>query len=360
MKHRIRHSVIAAVACVGLAVATFSGSALAFSNGSSAPAQMAAGGLPDWDWPNLIQSGNGNAADIGTFSCTGYMDCSSFSAFDPHNSSYVIGYNDSLTGWETPYCFGTGAGHPCYSWVIDFSQNSAQLGIVPDGSGGFTVKSSDGRNLNEVAFTDMGGFINSIYGGVKGLIVSDVTKPYESDLYGIYSVHNITYDPSWTGPLYNTQISYSSGGGSGTGSPSCSALDISCYLANIWQGVTTAVANFGSDLLAGFTTLFFPTGSELSGDWSAFYSAMVAHLGFLLWPFTFVVNVFTAIITPTTTCCTIGAGTFMGATTAGIDLTYVSTHLPVFWTAITVAVRGLIVFELVYYLRRKYLEITQK
>lgn len=137
-------------------------------------------------------------------------------------------------------------------------------------------------------------------------------------------------------------------------------LQIACTVEDIFSGIADSFSAVGQAVLRGLGALFVPDGNQLNSDWSGFYATLTTKLGFLTWPFSFIGDMFTAITTPTTTCCVIGAGMFMGATFPGIDLAFASTHLPSLWNFATAAIRGLTVLMLLFMLRSKFMEITSR
>lgn len=179
-----------------------------------------------------------------------------------------------------------------------------------------------------------------------------------------YAIHNVVYDSSFTHYQYTDTkgvIGVGTGTSGGTSTPpTCQPLDITCYVNNAVSGVVNTFQGFFQSFLTALGALFVPNGTTLSSDWTTFHTTLTTKLGFLTWPFSFVGNLFTAITTPTTTCCVIGAGTFMGATFPGIDLAFGATHLPTLWTYTVAAIRGLTVLALFFMLRSKFLEITSR
>jgi hypothetical protein len=141
----------------------------------------------------------------------------------------------------------------------------------------------------------------------------------------------------------------------------CSGLRaITCAVIDTFAGIANDLVNVAQAILKGLATLFVPNGTQLSSDWTSFYSTLSNKLGFLLWPFTFVGGLFSAMVTPTTTCCTIGAGTIFGAHWSGINLIYVETANPDIWSLAVTVVRAATILLLFFFLRDKFLEITHK
>jgi hypothetical protein len=169
------------------------------------------------------------------------------------------------------------------------------------------------------------------------------------------AVHNITYGSDFTDEHYADFFPFS------TTNPvsGCDGLDVACYIRNAVSGISDTLKSLVGNLFNGVVYLFIPSSSQLSASWSGFYTPISAHLGFLLWPFTFMASFFTAMVTPSTTCCTIVSGfTIFGTTFHGFDLTKVQTSMPTVWAAFTVLIRGFVVFGLVFSLRNKFMHIT--
>lgn len=314
--------------------------------------------LQNWDWPSWVSKvgGTGNAGGAGWF--------------DPNTTSYVF-----LGGWP----FSAPVAGQTTDVIFVAPNNQAKLVVYKDSSGRMSVKSSDNGSVYSI----------KIIGRLPGISYSfdhQAAANTTSASFAIQSftvataghgstaacyngsnnlVYDTTYSASWTtyGNNGYPSLAWSSGSDSatsGTSNANCGTLDVSCYAANLYNGVTNSIVAAFQAFTTGLYVLFVPSGTQISDDFNTFHTTLYNKLGFLTWPFSFVTNMFTAITTPTTTCCLIGAGTFMGATFPGIDLAFVSTNLPALWSFAQSAIKGLTVLMLFFMLRSKFMEITSK
>jgi len=321
-------------------------SAIAAGNGC-------ASSMNTWDWPAWTAKSSPRSGSVTGGGVPG---------FDAANFSYlVVGIAHSAT----------------YSWLSSLYMFTAttpqdKLVLYEDSSGNEHVKSiqngtvyvetiNDDSNLSNHTVN----FVPSLYAYSSGtdyqITGSAAYNPVGASPICVEFTKNVLYDTSFTDPKYTNGPGWTSGVGGPSSGPSCSGItDVVCYMSNLFSSVGNSIANAFQAFGVGLYSLFVPSGQQLSADWNAFSSTMQTKLGFLLWPFSFVTSLFSATLSPTTPCCTIGAGTFMHASWPGINLKYASIALPTLWSFLTDMIKGLSILILLFALRRKFLEITHK
>jgi len=304
---------------------------------SSRSGSVTAGGVPNfsastWSW---IIVGQGN--QVSHTSGGGTTLATAFTMFiaSGGDTDKIVAYQDPTGNEHISTVNGTGL------WqenITDSSNTSVHITSLP------SVLAGNSSPTSDVQLNGTSGYVNSgTFPGGQCVAQSN----------------NIIYATSWSDPKYNVSGSWTSGVG-GPGGINCSGLnDIVCIVHNAFAGVA-------DDFLAGTQALakyigevFLPNGTQLNADWSSFYTTLQTKLGFLLWPFSFIAGLFSA-VTTTATCCSIPGATFFGRTMPSIDLTYASTAMPTIWGYCQDVVRGLTILLLIFGLRRKFLEITQK
>lgn len=97
---------------------------------------------------------------------------------------------------------------------------------------------------------------------------------------------------------------------------SCDSTDIVCHLKNLLTMIKNTfvrIGNLVSSLLNGIKSLFVPSGNSLKEHFQKNYSLLSEHLGFLVYPFQLISNIFDRIINlKTTTSFSFAGWTFMG------------------------------------------------
>lgn len=169
---------------------------------------------------------------------------------------------------------------------------------------------------------------------------------------------NVSYGSSWNLGSISGNLDYTQS------SNTCGLTEVSCWIHQAFTGVqNTLVSAFQA--IAGFiANIFMPDAATVQSDFTAFQTFMNNKLGFLLYPFTFMVDLFNGFSSSanawcTDSSCTKDFGTLFGAH-FNINLTQVKTTMPTFWTWFTGMMRGLLVLGLLIAVREKYKSITHK
>lgn len=307
--------------------------------------------LVTWDWGAAIKAISGGA----------------FSDFDYDTSSYVVFHNDNSFGGNTNnnryQVLVADAGKKLsldeISGVpkVRVSNNYIrQAGVISEDqnipayngnwTGGFSAnqKSASAGSTN----TSTTGATIGIYSGTSG------TNIYDCE----YGAKNVTYGPSWTSAQFNGTILH----GSGTGS-TCGSLDVACYVGKALQGVQNTIVSGVSAVLNVLGAWFIPDSATLSDDFDNVTSNLSAHLGFLTYPPTFLVDFYGAFDSSSSWCndtsCTKYLGTIFGAPFT-LNLGAMKDVTPTLWSFMTAAVRGLTVLAIIFALRHKFLEVTRR
>jgi hypothetical protein len=178
----------------------------------------------------------------------------------------------------------------------------------------------------------------------------------------VVAAKNVTYDANWG--TWNKFVSnIESGSGSGTGT-SCSALDIACKLRSAWDGVTDTFVAVGKAIVAGIASLFMPDSSQTKADFDDLSNFLTQKLGFLTYPFTFIIDVFTSFGSTSNNWCTSSScsknfGNLFGGNYT-INLNQPATTMPTIWNWFLAFVRGITVLGLILAIRRKYQGVIHK
>lgn len=143
----------------------------------------------------------------------------------------------------------------------------------------------------------------------------------------------------------------------------CDDWDIACHVGKVFAGVADTFKAVGGAIVNGIGRLFNPDEAkmaEITENNSAFWSE---KLGFLVYPFTFLVDMVSAFTEPsgdcTATSCNITFGSWYGSPFA-INFYAMKENVPAFWNVVTVIARALLVLGLIFLMRHKYMEVVTK
>jgi len=169
---------------------------------------------------------------------------------------------------------------------------------------------------------------------------------------------NVTYAPSWGYAPFNSNVLH---GSAVVGQ--CKNLDVACYVTKAMQGVQNTITSGVSALLNVLGNWFIPDTAVLDSKIEDLQTNLNAHLGFLTYPPTFLVDFYDAFDSSSSWCndtsCTKYIGTIFGSPWT-LDLGAVKTVTPTLWSFMTALVRGMTVLAIVFMLRRKFLEVTNR
>ncbi len=151
-------------------------------------------------------------------------------------------------------------------------------------------------------------------------------------------------------------------------SPPSPYEDCSTYGVDLLGGFTCVMGNFGKWLAITLKMLFIPSGIFMQDYFENFMRVFTDLLGFLLYPITFTIQLFTEMWTASDTCSVVLAsgvpganpsGTFFGAT-PNINVCSAQTHLPAVYNIAVFFTRVVTVVGLIYALYHRYFELLER
>jgi hypothetical protein len=173
---------------------------------------------------------------------------------------------------------------------------------------------------------------------------------------------NVEYDATYDGPRFVSTGLYTQGQAS-DGTSNCTALNFGCWIGKIGDSVTGAVDTIAQQITKGFAYLFAPNSSETKKSFDDLNGFMTGKLGFLVYPITFVANLFGAFTSGSSWCnstsCSKSFGNFYGQP-FNVNLTQMQTTMPTLWAFLLAALRGITVLVLIFGIRSKYMETMKK
>lgn len=306
--------------------------------------------LEGWNWPDAIKN-----STAGSPAGAGLTD------FDPTNSSYIIfqvpTYYPDRANYELWYA-GSGS-------KLTFSYNSGVSKPQLTVTGG----SLDGAHIISEPVT------NPTYKAIWGSFTSNYSPVYSTAYHSLppsspwyfdssqmscmYTAHNVGYDPSFL-DLYNkfsSSVQYQIVSGQ-----TCSSLNVGCWISKALSGISDTFVGWFEAAANFIGNLFIPNESDLADSWNNFSTFMQGKLGFLTYPFTFVIDVFDAFTTSTSGCtsssCTYDFGNFYGH---DFSVNFLAPKLisPSLFNYLLLVIQSLTVIALVYEVHKKYLEVVK-
>ncbi len=297
--------------------------------------------LANWNWPEILVNG-GHPLNNEKEPWTG---------FDPESSSYVIGKGVKNQG----------------SLTIYRAIGNNKVNITKNTSTGLNEITTGGGYLQRATFSENG---NGDYADINDYSTFNFTVQQPTPLWGvanavnpdqnfcIAAVKNVVYDATYTGKQYTTNIGYS------VPVEQCDALEFGCWIAKAFKGVSETLLGAAQAILQGVAYLFAPASHQLQQVYTDFTTFFDAKLGFFLYPFEFIINLFNAFGSEASPFC--GSSTCaltlpnIHGSSLNIDLLQWRNTAPAIYNILVNAVRGLTVATLIFGIHRKYLEVIQK
>ena len=184
------------------------------------------------------------------------------------------------------------------------------------------------------------------------------------DGIGVYCyayVKNVQYAGSWTFDKLSEDVVYTEGANL---TYKCDTFDIGCQIAKAWRGVGNTIADAMYAAMKGIASFFMPDGAVIKSDFDDLNTFLQAKLGFLVYPLTFLGQLFTAFGDTTNNWCTSSSCTKNFGNLFGqpfvVDLKVGATAYPTYWTYFLTMTRGLVVLALVLAIRKKYIGVVHK
>lgn len=193
-------------------------------------------------------------------------------------------------------------------------------------------------------------------------LVVNPTNTTSTPLTGItcvYTARNITYGSTWDKPFYSANEA-----SRGSVDNDCDALDFGCWMGKVFDTIGDGLKEVMMGVVKAITYLFAPDEAKMSEIMNNAKTFFEAKLGFLVYPLTFIGQMFTAMgDTSNNWCsdssCSKSFGNFFGSNFT-VNLLDFKNQMPTVWTFFTTAIRGLTVLALILAIRKKYMEVLHK
>lgn len=359
-KHTNRKKVLLPVMMLAIMLVSIASPMFQGVTFAAAPAQCATtndSDLNNWDW---ISWASKTSPRSGTITGGGIPF---FYNSPPYGTSYLmLGSNYTLpgsAGQATNVLYTTSNAN---SKLIMYMSGGVE-GIKTSDGGPIYVDYVDGR-LAGVSYSFDRRVMASgsdIAGGVLANVQANANTAIGGTVACANGAFNVVYDSSWTDPKITYAQGYTSGTATASGSNNCAnVLDISCQVTNLYNGVTNDILHVFQAFTAGLYSLFVPDNNALTQDATNLKSFAIVKLGFLTFPFTFMNDIFNAFMSAGSSGHTVGCGsaTFLGGHFC-LDLEQWATTAPTFWSWFTGIVQAVTVLSLMFFLYRKFVEVTQ-
>lgn len=310
--------------------------------------------LETWNWPAMLKKQYINGSQNG----------GGYESFDSNANSYLI-YNN-VTNYS-----GVGSPRNMFTVIVGSSANNLTIDV-------------DSASPNHIKLS--GTLISNDFGSTSSTLASEPTtvKTYNSEPSGGYGftafpstnltspydlttnvgcmvvAHNVTYGAAFTAN-YNKFVStqdYALTDGS-----ACKATDFGCWIGKAFNAVDDTFASVGIAIVESITNLFAPDGTQIKASFDDFNSFMQAKLGFLVYPITFLVNVFDAFTSTSSWCtqisCVKDFGNLFGSDFT-LNLSQPGITMGDYWNWLLLAIRGLTVLTLILAVKNKYKGVVHK
>ncbi len=297
--------------------------------------------LGNWNWPEILKTGGHPANN----------EKQVWTDFDPEKSSYIIGKGIKNQGQLTIYK----------------SANNSKLKIEKNAITQRNEIIAPGGWFLRATFTENG---NGDYADINDYYTTNHSTQVASPIFGgtndvnpdsnycITAVKNVDYASSYTGKEYTQNIGYS------VPVEQCDTLEFGCWITKAFKGVTETLLGAAQAILQGIAYLFAPQNDQLQGVYNDFTAFFDAKLGFLIFPFEFLINMFNAFTSTANGFCSSGSCALqlpqIHGSTMNIDLLQWRQVSPGLYNMLVNAVRGITVAMLIFGIHKKYLEVIKK
>lgn len=143
-----------------------------------------------------------------------------------------------------------------------------------------------------------------------------------------------------------------------TTSPCNGALDVGCWIARAFTGVSDTFLNVMRAFTSAFVSFWLPDTEAISTSFSDLQTTLSTKLGFLTFPAVFLIDVFNAFNPSTSWCtsttCSKSFGNFYGAPFT-LNFLTLKVVAPSMWDLLIGFVRGITIFSLIVMLRKKFI-----
>lgn len=170
----------------------------------------------------------------------------------------------------------------------------------------------------------------------------------------IHKVDNVSYEDNYNGAIFNSyqdEVYYNT---------TCDTFDISCQIGRIFTGISNTFVSVGQAIVNGIAALFIPDSETISQYFDDIKASFNDQIGFLAYPFTFLIDLFNNIDTSNCSpnCDVTFAGTLFGSQVT-FDADALETAYPPLWFWLTSFVRASIVVALAIALYKKYMKVVK-
>jgi hypothetical protein len=239
-----------------------------------------------------------------------------------------------------------------YYITSDAVMTKAFIQAEPNSDPDYKYNWTGAYSLDQYQTGVQGYFDPTVIPNFKGFVIGN-------DIYsGQVGTNNVTYASSWDMGQFTSHVPYGDDGAS-----SCGTLDIGCWIGKLTQGFTDGVKALFGLLVDGFKWLFIPDSGSINDEWNGLNSFLQQHLGFLVYPFTFVGNFFSAFTSNDSWCsstsCSKDFGTLYGHH-FNVNLGQMQSTMPTVWAWFSGMLRGLVILALLLAVRQKYRQVTSR
>lgn len=195
-------------------------------------------------------------------------------------------------------------------------------------------------------------------------VSSAVTQPFQyttSTLNCVYAARNVTYSPYWVDNYnqFSSHIEFTAG----SVQENCGALQIGCWVGEIFQGVSDTFLGVGKAIVTGIAELFKPDSGKIGTAFGDFNTTMTNKLGFLAYPITFLVSVLNAFTSTDSTCsttsCVKSFGNLFGHNFS-LNLSQPGVSMGSYWSYFRLFIQGTTILTVVLAIKQRYRGIIHK
>lgn len=238
---------------------------------------------------------------------------------------------------------------PCIKWLKWTVQNSAGTLGTPQ-----TLATSD-----EFKYTVNSGYQEYwLYADPTGVMLPSGNTCGDEYQLQVMSLKLNIDGSSFTGSTDNLECSDSPDGSATFCMPPPQYEDCSVYGVDIVGGIGCAFNNFGVLLKSLLTTLFLPKPGDMSVIFGRFETLLTEKLGFLWYPFDFVIQSLNALVASGTYNCQLFPSAQFFGGNFNPNMCYVEQRWPSLWLLLQNVARAVLLVTLISLFYKKYKEVT--
>jgi hypothetical protein len=198
------------------------------------------------------------------------------------------------------------------------------------------------------------------YPSATSTSVNPITLTAGTNISCVVNTHLIGYAPGYAYDYLPTDVKI--------GVPVVCPTDplgaIACTVSNAFKNVTNDIKSVFTQALNSIGSFFIPDKTYIQAEFSSLNSFLTAKLGVLYWPFTIIPTIFNSFSDTSNTWCNTStcqkdiSGIY--GHTMTINFYAIKDISPSFWALMTNIIKALVVLELLFLLRNKYMSVVQK